>query len=94
MINTSKKEYNFYTLEDSNGYGQPTVSKDVKGTIKIAISVITQAIQDNVLFNNAQFIGITHDDVDDTYVIQYGQEKLKVLYVVPGRFKQVFMSRM
>lgn len=94
MINTNMREYNYFTYEDTGSYGQPKLSAEPKGTIKLAISVITQAIQDNVLFNNAQFTGITHDVIDDTYVIQYGKDKLKVLYVIDGRFKQVFMSRM
>ena len=39
-------------------------------------------------------MGLTHADVDDTYVIIYGEERLKVLYVVPiGRLKQVFMAK-
>ena len=94
MINTNMREYSYFTYDGKDSYGQPKLSEQPKGTIKIAISVITQAIQDNVLFNNAQFTGVTHETIDDTYVIQYGKDKLKVLYVVTGRFKQAFLCRM
>ena len=30
-------------------------------------------------------------EIDETYIINYDNKKLKVLYVVKGRFNQVFM---
>ena len=53
-------------------------------------------ITDNILYKNCAYIGLTTDaEVNDTYVIKYGSERLKVLYVNPmGRFKQVFLQRM
>ena len=95
MINADMRIYDFYTYEENNAYGQPQLSKDVKGSVKMAINVSSQSVQDNVLYTGAEFVGLTHADVTDKYVIQYGDEKLKVLYVNPkGRFKQVFMTRM
>lgn len=96
MINADMRKYDFYTYGDSDGYGQPALSKDVQGTIKIAIYDTTQAIQDNIRYKNASYVGLTHDSkVNDTYVIKYGDKRLKVLYVQPkGRYKQVFMGDM
>lgn len=95
MINADMRIYDFYTYEENNAYGQPQLSKDVKGSVKMAINVSSQSVQDNVLYTGAEFVGLTHADITDKYVIQYGDEKLKVLYVNPkGRFKQVFMTRM
>lgn len=93
MINADMKAYNYFTFGDSNGYGQPSLSKEVQGTIKMAINITSQSTQDNIKFKNATYLGLTHDaKVDDSYVIQYGEERLKVLYVNPrGRYKQVYM---
>lgn len=94
MINADMKTYDYFTFGDKDDYGQSKLSKDVQGTIKMSINILSQSIQDNVLYKEASYIGLTHGDVDDTFVIQYGEERLKVLYVNPkGRYKQVFMSR-
>lgn len=86
------KSYNYFTLGGNNGYGQPQLS-DVKGTIKISINTTAQATQDNILYKDCSYIGLTFAEVNDTYVIQYGDTKLKVLYVNPmGRYKQVFLK--
>lgn len=96
MINADMKAYDYFTFGESNGYGQPGLSKNVKGSVKMAINITSQTTQDNIKFKDATYIGLTHDaNVNDTYVIQYGKEKLKVLYVNPkGRFKQVYMVEM
>lgn len=95
MINADMRNYNYYLYGALDAYGQPQLSSEVQGTIKIAINIASQAVQENVVYNGAQYLGITHADVNDKYVIQYGEEKLKVLYVNPkGRFKQVFLARM
>lgn len=95
MISAQMKNYNYQTYGELNEYGQPQLS-EVKGTIKMAINFSSEAIAENSLYSGAQFIGLTlNKNIDATYVIQYGNEKLKVLYVNPaGRFKQVFMARM
>jgi hypothetical protein len=110
MINADIREYEYYTFGvpfvlGSNGlnkavmgdgYGQPVLSKDVRGTIKMAIYTTAQAIQNNIAYNNASYVGLTHDSkVNDAYVIKYGEKRLKVMYVQQrGRYKQVFLGDM
>lgn len=94
------KEYNYFLYSsEPDVYGQTTLIKDengepaVQGTIKIAINNTSTAIQDNIRYKDASYIGLTHQSIDDTYVIQYGDERLKVLYVnSQGRYKQVFLN--
>lgn len=95
MINADMRQYNYYTYGTYNDYGQPILSDKPKGTIKMAINVITQGVEDNTLFENSTYIGLTQDEVNNTYVIQYEEERLKVLYVNrKGRYKQVYLARM
>lgn len=96
MINTDSRYYSYFTFGDDNGYGQPSLSEEAQGLIKMAINITSQAIADNnIKYKDATYLGLTMENIDDTYVIQYGNEKLKVLYVNPrGRFKQVFMSEL
>lgn len=95
MINAQMKSYSYFTLGADNGYGQPAVSEEPKGTVKMAVNISTQAIQDNINYKNCSYIGLTKDDVDDTYIIQFGKERLKVLYINPlGRYKQVFLAEL
>lgn len=96
MINADMREYDFYTYGDSDGYGQPALSKDVQGTIKMAIYETAQAIQDNIRYKNASYVGLTHNrQVNDTYVIDYENKRLKVLYVgKKGVYRQVYMGDM
>ena len=96
MIGANMRHYDYYTYATCDEYGQPILSPDVKGQVKMAIYITSQSIQENILFENATYIGLTTDaGVNSTYVIQNGQERLKVLYVNPqGRYKQVFMARM
>lgn len=101
MINTSMREYEYFQYSAGpNEYGQQTLIKDengqpkVQGTVKMAISLTTQGVQDSVTYHNAQFCAQTLDKaIDDTYVIQYGKMRLKVLFVAPGgRYRQVFLN--
>lgn len=96
MINSDMRLYDYFTYGQDDGYGMPTLSTEVEGKIKMAIYISSQAIQDNILFKDCTYIGLTSDaNVNDTYVIKYGKEQLKVLYVNPkGRFKQVFLKEM
>lgn len=95
MIVADMRTYDYLTYGDSDGYGQPALSEEVEGSVKMAINTTSQSVQDNINYKNASYIGLTLADVDDTYVILYGDERLKVLYVQPkGRFKQVFMGEM
>lgn len=94
MINTAMKTYNYSTLGTENAYGQATTSGEVVGTIKMAISISSQAVQDNINFENCNYVGLTMAELDNSYVIHYGTEKLKVLYVnKQGRFNQAFLQR-
>lgn len=99
MIARDMRSYSYYTFGDSNSYGQPSLIKDdngdpkVQGTVRIAINTVSESIQDNIRYKDSSYIGLTHEKIDDSYVIQYNDEKLKVLYVNPkGRFKQVFLK--
>ena len=102
MINAQMREYSYYLYSDKpDAYGQFTIIKDthtgepvVQGSIKMAINNTSTSIQDNVRYKNATYLGLTlNKSIDDRYVIQYGEERLKVLYVNPqGRYRQVFMN--
>lgn len=96
MINADMRTYNYFTFGSDNGYGQPQLSGTPQGSIKMAINISSQAVADNIKYKDATYIGLTLDaKVNDTYVIEYGAEKLKVLYVNPkGRLKQVFMAEL
>lgn len=96
MINTDMRLYDFYTIGAKDAYGQPQMpGKDAApiGKIKMVINTSSQGIQDNVKYKDCTYVGLTHAEVNDTYIIQYENERLKVLYVNPkGRLKQVFMK--
>ena len=95
MINAQMRLYDYFTIGDADGYGQPSISTEPEGTIKIAINVASQAIQDNINYKDCTYIGLTQAKVDDTYIIKYGEELLKVLYVNSlGKYQQVFMKEM
>ena len=96
MITTEMRQYNYFTFGAYDEYGQPMISKEPIGQIKMAIYITSQSIQDNVLFEDSAYMGLTNDtEVNSNYVIKYGEERLKVLYVNPkGRYKQVFMAGM
>lgn len=94
MINTAMRTYNYSTLGKEDAYGQQTNSDAVVGTIKMAISISSQAVQDNINFENCNYVGLTMAELDSSYVIHYGTEKLKVLYVnKEGRFNQAFLQK-
>lgn len=101
MINTNMREYDYFTYGEPNAYGQQEIIRDdngepkVQGTIKIAINITTQAIQDNINYEDCSYIGLTHNsNVNENYVIHYKNEQLKVLYVNSiGKLKQVFLKR-
>jgi hypothetical protein len=96
MINTNMRLYNYYTFGDADGYGMPSLSPDPEGQIKMAISISSLTTQDNILYKDCTYIALTLDNrINDTFVIDYNGEKLKVMYVNPqGRFKQVFLKGM
>ena len=99
MINSRMSTYDYYLIGDDNGYGQCTLIRDdnaeplKQGEVKIAISTLTKAVTDDIRYSDASYIGLTTETPKDTYVIQYGDELLKVQYVIPGgRYNQVFLG--
>ena len=94
MINTEMRLYTYSTLGKENAYGQQTINDDVVGYVRMSINLLNQNVVDNVKYNDASYIGLTHSPIiNDACVINYGEQKLKVLYVNPhGRYKQVFMK--
>lgn len=95
MINADMRTYNYFTFGAANEYGQPQLSAEPVGKVKIAINITSQSIQDNINYKEASYIGLTYALLDDTAVIEYGDKRLKVLYVNPkGRLKQVFLAEL
>lgn len=96
MINSQMKLYNYFLYGIKDEYGQLTLSNTAIGKVKIAINISSQSAQDNILYKDCSYIGLTNDkDINDKYVIEYNGNKLKVLYVNPiGRYKQVFLKEM
>jgi hypothetical protein len=95
MINADMRFYDYYTYGAKDSYGQPTLSEDVQGSVKMAIYISSQAIQDNINYQDCSYVGLTLDKtITDAFVIKYGEEKLKVLYVNPqGKFIQVYLKK-
>lgn len=94
MINANMRLYDYFTFGKEDEYGQAQLSAEPVGQIKMAINLTSQSVQDNINYKDAQYVGLTHAKVDDTYVIQFGEERLKVLTVNPfGRLNQVFMAQ-
>ena len=95
MINADMRIYNYFTLGEKSEYGERTISTTPTGTIKMALNITSQHIQDNILYKNCSYVGITHANVDDTYIIENGKERLKVLYVNNrGRYNLVYLGNM
>lgn len=93
MINTKMRLYEYFTYGEPDEYGQSVLSPNPVGAIKLSISNISIATTDSIKYKDADYIGLTLAKVDDTYVIKYNDQMLKVRYVIPdGRYKQVFMS--
>lgn len=100
MISSNMRTYDYYLLGDDNGYGQITLIRDdnanpiKQGEVKLSITTLTKTVTDDIRYTDASYLGLTQDkNIDDTYVIQYGQDLLKVQYVnKDGRYTQVFMS--
>lgn len=94
MINSTMREYDYLLYSEENNYGQAVLNDTVAGQVKMSINIASQSIQDNINYKDCQYIGLTHNkNIDDNYVIVYGKEQLKVLYVNPlGRLNQVFMA--
>lgn len=96
MIMTDMRAYNFSALGEKDAYGQVKPSEEVKGTIKMAINISSQSVQDNINYKDCSYVGLTMDkSVNDKMIIHYGSEKLKVQYINPrGRYIQVYLKLM
>ncbi len=97
MINSDMKLYDYYLLPEKNEYGQQVLKDDAQpdGSVWLAIYETSKIVTDNNLYSNAQYVGLTLAPVDDNYIIQYGDRRLKVLYHIPSsRYTQVFLARM
>lgn len=93
MLNNDYKNYVYYQYTGKDAYGQPQLSSEPAGVVKMAVYITSQSIQDNINYKGANYLGLTYALLDDTCVLQYGEKKLKVLYVNPqGRLKQVFLA--
>lgn len=95
MINADMRQYDYFTYDDEDDYAQPKLSEEVQGKVKMTIYTASQGIKDSATYTGTEYIGFTHEAVTDKYVVQYGEEKLKVLYINPrGTWKQVYLTRM
>lgn len=95
MINNDMRLYNYFTFGENDAYGQPALSEEAQGVIKMAINITSQSIQDNINYKGATYIGLTQAPVNDTFVIDYEGKRLKVLYINPkGRYKQAFLAEL
>lgn len=93
MVNVDMRYYDFFLYGGKDTYGLPALTNEAQGKIKMSISVSSQAVQNNAKYKDATYIGLTHASIDESYVIDFNGEKLKVLYVNPvGRYKQAFMK--
>lgn len=95
MLNAKKRKYDYYLYEANNAYGQVQLSAEKKGKISISIVELSQNLADSIKYKNASFLGLTTQNITDKFVIQYGDIKLKVLYVnKAGRYNQAFLGEM
>ena len=94
MINADMRTYDYFTFGERDSYGQAQLSAEPAGTIKMAVYTTSQAIQDNINYKSANYIGLTNASINDKFVIAFGEEKLKVMYVQPkGKYKQVYLVK-
>jgi hypothetical protein len=96
MINATMRSYDYYTLGGLDEYGQEALTEETQGKVKLAIYTLSTTIGTNINYKDATYIALTHNkDINDSYVIKYGEEKLKVMYVIPfGKYHQVFLAEM
>ena len=96
MINAQMHTYNYFLYGNKDEYGQLVIPQAANGTVKMAINISSQSTQDNILYKDCSYIGLTQDaNINDKYVIEYNGNKLKVLYINPiGRYKQIFLKEM
>ena len=98
MIGNNMRPYVFYKISYNAAYGQevmPPEDAEPEGTVRLSIFTTSKGTQENILYTNCSYMAFTFDaGIDDKYIIQYGKERLKVMYAQNvGRYKQVFLTR-
>lgn len=96
MINAQMLPYVYYIMGEVDDYGQTLPLDEPAGTVRMAVNIASQSVQDNIIYNGAQYVGLTHSNViNEKCVIDYKGQKLKVLYVnTAGRYNQIYMAVM
>ena len=80
-------------IDELDEYGQPKVDNTEKECL-MAISVTKHSPVDSPLYVDSEYTGITMDnELNDKCIVKYNGMKLKILYILKGRFNQVFMQR-
>ena len=100
MINANMREYNYFLISaEPNNYGQHILIKNengepkIQGTIKMAISIASQSITENITYKGANYVGITQDkNMSDHFVINYDGKLLKVQYITDSRFRIAYLG--
>lgn len=94
MIYNNMRSYSYSTFGGYDSYGQPQITETPVGEVLLSIYLFNQSTADNILYKDANYTALTLDNkIDDTYIINFGEVQLKVLYVNPsGRYKQVFLK--
>jgi hypothetical protein len=88
MINADFKRYQYYTYSTNpNAYGERTLNTTSSGTIDLAIYLMSQELSGNINYKDASYVAFAPitQQLDDTYVINYNNKMLKVLYVYSDR---------
>lgn len=98
MIFSNMRNYDYWLITVNEDYQQevlPNADAEPTGQVKLSIYPTSTGTQENILYANCSYVGLTFDaEIDEKYIIQYGNERLKVMYKQPiGRYKQVFMKR-
>ena len=100
MINANMRDYEYFLISaDPNTYGQHILIKNengepkIQGTIKMAISIASQSITENITYKGANYVGITQDkNMSDHFVINYDGKLLKVQYITDSRFRIAYLG--
>lgn len=93
MINPNMRAYNYYLYGVKDEYGQQITPNEPSGIIKMSISLYNNSTNNSILYSDCEYIGLTHAEVNDAYVIDYEGKRLKVLYVNHHKnYSQVFLQ--
>lgn len=98
MIYGKMRLFDYWLIKVNEDYAQevfPDKAAAPDGQVKLSIYPTSTGTQDNILYANCAYIGLTHDNgIDDKYVIRYENERLKVAYIQRnGRYKQIYLKR-